>query len=832
MKKIFSSKTFLFHILFLFLLAIAAVIYCKPILEKKRLVQHDLVMSTGAQNEIDQYYKKTGDFPLWTNSMFGGMPSYTIRGHYPNSWTSTVASYVSYILPDPANYIFVLLACFYIAMAALGNSPLQSLLGAIAFGFSSYSLISLEAGHASKVLAVGYAVPIAAGVILIYRGQIIKGALLYLIFMVLELYSNHIQITYYLAIALVVYAIIEFVKHIREKKLVDFLKSSFVLIGISVVVFASMLTRFATMYEYSKDTIRGPSELTAENKESVSTTGLDRDYAFNWSYGIEETFTYLVPNYYGGKSGGAVTENSEIYKTINERFGKTNANKFALAEQWPLYWGDQPGTSGPAYMGAIICLLVVLGMFTIQNSTKWWLLGVAIFFTMLSWGKNFELLNYTFFDHFPLYNKFRAVTMIHALVAMFLVWIAVWGIHEGFKLDKTIFKKYLVWSVSGVGGLLILLWLIVPSIVKFEKSNDEEAEEFRKSYVEMWSQNAQDKEFGDEIYQALLTDRADLFRSDAFRSLLFVVLAGGCLYAYALTEVKKEYILIALIVLVCADEWTVSKRFLNDKDFKRKKDLNAAMQRTSADDMILNDKDPDYRVMNVTVSTFNDASTSYYHKSIGGYSAAKLRRYQDLIDRQISKNNMRVLDMLNTKYFIVQDQQTGEPVAQRNPNALGNAWFVSALQVVEGADAEMKALDSFKPDSVAIVEKKYAEKLNGAKPDKDSAATIKLTSYSPVELTYESSASTGQFAVFSEIYYNSGKGWNAYIDGKPTEHIRTDYILRGMAVPAGKHTITFKFEPHLYNLTETVSLIFSILSILILGVLAWFGYKKISAQTV
>lgn len=826
MKKIFSSKTFLFHVVFVILLGVLSVIYCKPILEKKRLVQHDLVMSTGAQNEIDQYYKATGDFPLWTNSMFGGMPSYTIRGYYPNSWTSTIAATISYILPDPANYIFVLLACFYIGMVALGNTPLQSLLGAIAFGFTSYSLISLEAGHASKVLAVGYGVPIVAGVILIYRGKFIKGALLYLIFMILELYSNHVQITYYFAIALVVYAIIEFVKHIRENKLVEYLKSSLILLGLSIVVFCSMLTRFTTIYEYSKDTIRGPSELTAENKESVSTTGLDRDYAFNWSYGVAETFTYLIPNYYGGKSGAALTTDSEIYKTIDKRFGKENAKKFTLAEQWPLYWGNQPGTSGPAYMGAIICLLVVLGMFAIQSPMKWWLLGVAIAFTMLAWGKNFELLNYTLFDYFPLYNKFRAVTMIHALVAVFLVWIAVWGIHEGLKLDKAVYKKYIVWSVSGLGGLLVLMWLFGTSMMTFEKTDEAEAENFKKSYIEMWESNSQDKQFGAEMYEALLVDRADVFKADTFRSLIFVLLAAGCLYAYTRTEFKKEYLLIGLILLVFADEWTVSKRFLNDSDFKRKKTLNAVMQRTPADDMILADTDPNYRVMNVTVSTFNDASTSYYHKSIGGYSAAKLRRYQDLIDRQISKNNMRVLDMLNTKYFIVQNPKNGEPVAQRNPNALGNAWFVSAIEEVSGADAEMKALDAFNPDSVAIVEKAYATKLNGLKLQADSTATIKLTKYTPAELTYESTTNSEQFAVFSEIYYNSGKGWNAYIDGKPVDHVRTDYILRGMKVPAGKHTITFKFEPPTYKLTESVSLIFSIVALLVFGLLVWFGYKK------
>ncbi|MGN6646663.1 MAG: hypothetical protein ACTHJT_09035 [Cytophaga sp.] len=832
MKNIFSGK-FAYHLLALFALLVLTTIYCKPVLDNKKLAQHDLVQATGAAQELETYHKKTGEYPLWTNSMFGGMPSYTVKIDYDNSWTAKAASFVSYILPDPINYIFLLVGCFYIAMAAMGNKPLYSFLGAIAFGFSSFGLISLEAGHASKVLAIAFCAPLAAGIVLVYRREYLKGALLTAIFMMMELYANHIQITYYLAIALVVYAIVEFVRSILSKKIKEFFISSAIVLGISIVVLGSMATRFWVMYEYQKYTIRGPAELTpiktaGEGKEEVkSESGLDRDYAFSWSYGVSETFNYLIPNFKGGKSGAALDEKSAIYETIEDSFGKENAAKFAKAEQWPIYWGDQPGTSGPAYMGAIVCFLFVLALFVVRDPMKWWMLGVVIVFTMLAWGQNFPQFNYFVFDHFPMYNKFRAVTMIHAIVAMFMVWLSVWGLSELLDTDKQKLKKYLQFSIGIVGGLALIFWLFGSSFESFEKSDAIAAEKSKKDFIESWTQASQKPEFANAMYEALLTDRAAALSADAVRSLLFILLAGGILYLYAATDVLKvEYLILALTLFILVDEWQVSKRYLNDADFKKRKSNKLSVAPTDADNRILQDPDPNFRVYNATVSTFNDATTSYFHKSIGGYSAAKLRRFQDLVDRQISNNNMNVLNMLNTKYFIVQNPSNGEPVAQTNPAALGNAWFVQDVLTAKNADQEMALMDSLNPRQTAVISAEYYAKINSFKPVYDSAATIKLTSYNPEKLTYEYNAATPQLAVFSEIYYNSGLGWNAFIDGKPADHIRVDYLLRGMQVPAGKHVIEFRFEPQSYHKGETISLIFSIIFVIGLGGAIYLFYKK------
>jgi hypothetical protein len=826
------SKEVFIHLGIIVLLAVIAFIYCKPVLENKKLIQHDVIQATGAAQEVENYYKKTGSYPLWTNSMFGGMPAYTIKGKFPNSWTSKIASTVSYLLPDPVNYIFLLLGCFYIAMIALGNKPLISLLGAMAFGFSSYSIISLEAGHASKVLAVAYAAPLAAGVVLLYRGELWKGLLLTSVFMMFELYSNHIQITYYLAIALALYVIWAFVESILSKQWKNFIVASISVVFISIVVLGSMATRFMDMYEYQKLTIRGPSELTPLDKESVSTTGLDRDYAFSWSYGVAETFNYLIPNFRGGRSGAALDENSAIYQKIEASYGKQTANKIAKEEQWPLYWGDQPNTSGPAYMGAIVVFLFVLAFFVVKSNYKWWMLTVVVLFTMLAWGKNFEVFNYFIFDHVPMYNKFRAVTMIHALVSLIMVWLAVWGISDIFKMeDKSILKKYLAYTTTIVGGFTLIVWLLGSSLSTFEKSNEQDAENSKRMFVNSWEQATQNKDFANSMYDALLEDRATALSTDALRSLIFIILAAGVLYFYSTSQntgsiFQPQYVVIALLTLILLDEWQISKRYLNDNDFKRRKSNKLLVSKTAADAEILQDTDPNFRVMNLTVSTFNDATTSFYHKSIGGYSAVKLRRYQDLIDRQISKNNMNILNMLNTKYFIIQNPSNGEPVAQRNPNALGNAWVVSDLKIANNADEEMSLLDSINPATSAVISKSYWELIDKFKPTEDTTAMVRLTSYHPDHLEYQYQSSATQLVVFSEIYYNSGLGWNAYIDGKPVDHVRVNYILRGLVVPAGSHKIEFKFEPKTHALGEKVSLAFSITFILgLLGIL-YFGIIK------
>jgi hypothetical protein len=815
MKKIFSGKTVLYHSAIVLFFALLSIVYCKPILEKKKLVQHDIVMSIGASQEVADYQKKTGEYSAWTNSMFGGMPAYTVMSSYPNSWTSYIASKISYIFPDPANYIFLLLIGCYIGLSALGYSPLLSMMGALSFGFSSYTLISLEAGHASKVLAIAYVVPLIIGILLTLRGKYLLGGFLTLVFLSFELYSNHVQITYYALLAILLIGLYELIQAYLNKQMKTLLIGIALLIGIGVITVGSTSTRFATLLEYTPYSIRGPSELTSTDSTSTGKdSGLDRDYAFNWSYGKMETFTYLIPDFNGGKSGAALDANSKTYELIKKSYGADNARKMAFSDQWPIYWGDQPGTSGAAYMGVIVCLLALIGLFVIKNNFKWVLFGIIVLFSILATGKNFEVLNYAMFDYFPMYNKFRAVTMIHSLVSFFIVWLAIWGIDEFLKLDKEAYLKNLKIVCGGLIGLLLFFLIMGSSIFSFEKSDPEKAEESKKEYITSWTQASQSPEFGENMYEALLEDRAAAFTSDTVRSLILVVIASGILFLYISAKVKKEYVIAALLVLTLFDQWQVSKRYLNDKDFKRKKNVRDELKASPADQMILADKDPDYRVMNVTVSTFNDASTSYFHKSIGGYSAAKMRRYQDLIDRQISKNNMSVLNMLNTKYFIVQNPQTGEPVAQRNPDAYGNAWFVKTLDVVPDADAEMKALDSTDLKNVAIIDKVFASNIKSKSFETDSTSSIVLTSYKPNELEYTSESATPQFAVFSEIYYNDGLGWQAYINDKEVPHVRVDYILRGLELPAGKNKIVFKFIPKTYNTFETVSLIFSIIAVL------------------
>jgi uncharacterized membrane protein YfhO len=430
------------------------------------------------------------------------------------------------------------------------------------------------------------------------------------------------------------------------------------------------------------------------------------------------------------------------------------------------------------------------------------------------------------FDYFPEYNKFRAVTMIHSLVAIFMVWLAIWGLDEFLKLDKKESIKTLKIVSGSLIGLLLFFTIMGSSLFTFEKSDDLQAEASKEEYIASWTKATDNPTFGKNMYEALLQDRQDAFTSDALRSLILVVLASGVLYLFVYAKLKKEYLIVALIVLILFDQWQVSKRYLNEKDFKKKKSVQSEIKPSSADELILADKDPNFRVMNVTVSTFNDASTSYFHKSIGGYSAAKMHRYQDLIDRQISKNNMNVLNMLNAKYFIVQNPQTGEPIAQRNPSAYGNAWFVKELKIVDNADAEMKALDSIDLRNIAIVDKRFSSNIKDKMFNVDSTSTIKLTSYKPNELVYESDSKSSQFAVFSEIYYVSNDGWEAFVNDVPVNHIRVDYVLRGLELPAGKNKIVFKFVAKTHKTFETVSLICSILAILLLAGFVVMYIKK------
>lgn len=838
-----NYKPLLNYAIVVFAFLVLAIVYCKPILNGKVLFQHDMVQSTGAAQELTNFKKETGETSLWTNSMFGGMPSYTIKGSYPNSLTSYFSGYLTYLVPQPANLIFWMLLGGYIMLLALGYNQWISVIGAIGIAFASYNIVIISAGHISKVIAVAYCPPIVAGVVLLYRGKYLLGSLLSLLFVVMELYANHIQISYYLAIGLIFIVLYYLVISIKQKNLITFFKASAIISLIALVSLGSMASKFWTTYEYTKESTRGRSELVSTDTNIKATSGLERDYAYSWSYGIMETFTYIIPNFYGGSSSGKLSEKSNIFKALEENgIPKSNAKDFVQnigGYGGQLYWGEQSSTSGPAYMGAIFCFLFVLALFVVKDNLKWWILGIVALFTMMACGKNIEWLTYTLFDYFPLYNKFRAVTMIHSLVSIFVIWLAMWGLKEIIERKDTFEYnwKYIKYTSFITLGILAFFLILGTSVFDFEKMASfddtgkaiQTADDYFKSVLLQVTQ--QNNAMATQLFEAFKEDRINIFRTDIIRSIIFIGLAIAALWLFIKNKIEAKYLYSALILLVLIDMWGVAKRYLNDQEFQPKRKALSSFEPTAADVEILKDTDPNYRVINTAVSTFNDATTSYFHKSIGGYSGAKLKRIQEVIEQHISKNNMAVLNMLNTKYFIVSPDRNQPPMAQRNPDALGNAWFVNEIKWVANSNEEINALEKLNPKTTAVLNKKYEKSFAGTSHfSTDSASYIKLTTYKPNELIYESNSLAPQFAVFSEIYYNSGLGWNCYLDGNLVTHFRANYILRSLQIPAGKHKIEFKFEPNSYIYGESIALVCSLLILLSCVVLVFFIVKNKKAE--
>lgn len=779
-------------------------VYASPLLQGKRLAQHDSVQAKAAAQEVQDYRAKTGKQALWTNSIFGGMPAYLIASDYPNSLSTHLGRLFLGISPEPANLILLYLIGFYILMMVLGVEVWLAFLGSVAFAFCSYNFISIEAGHVSKVIAIAYAPAIIAGVILCYRGRYLAGAALTALFLGLQIYGSHPQITYYTFLALGFYGIFELVWAIRANRLKQFVLASAVLVGAGLVAAGSHASRLWTTYEYSRETTRGKSELTlsadtTQTAASKPTEGLGKDYAFQWSYGIGETFTFLIPNFYGGSTYGSLGASSNTFKTLTE-VGASPAEARQFTAQMPLYWGDQPMTGGPAYAGAIVCFLFVLGMFVVRHPIKWWALVVAVFFTVLAWGSNFAAFNYFMFDYFPLYNKFRAVTMLLNLVQVFMVMVGILGLQEivsgNWKFDAL--KQPLLRSVAITGGLCLLFVLAGSLFFNFSGQSDE------RFFGQLGN-----ADIANRLIASIRDDRASLLRTDAFRSLVFILLAAALVWFYAKKKIKPVVLYAGLTALVVIDMFAVDKRYFNNEDFKKPSESALSFAPTPVDEQILQDKDPNYRVF--YVPSWYEASPAYFHKLVGGYHGARMSRYEELFNFQISRNNMAVLNMLNARYFIIPSKEGGELTVQRNPGAMGNAWFVDSYRVVANANEEMKALDNFDPQQVAFVDRRFEDQLKGFQPQPDSTAQIRLTAYAPDQLTYESNAQTEQLAVFSENYYNGNTDWQAYIDGKPAPHLRANYVLRAMRVPAGKHTIEFKFEPKSYYQGETLALICSIL---------------------
>jgi hypothetical protein len=798
------------------LFIVITMVYFNPLLQGKQLKQGDIVHFQGMSKEIADYRAETGKEALWTNSMFGGMPAYQISVVHKSNLINYFDQAIKLWLPHPAGLVFLYFLGFYILLLVLGVDKKLGIIGAIAFALSSYFLIILEAGHNSKANAIGYMAPVIAGIILSFRGKYLVGGILTALFLALEINANHLQITYYLMLIVVILGITEFFEKWKENELKTFFKAITVMIIALIISIGVNIGNLWTTYEYGQYSTRGKSELT--NDKENKTAGLDKDYATDWSYGKIETFSLLIPNYMGGGSQMELSKSSDTYKVLKEK-GIENSEKIILS--MPTYWGPQSFTSGNVYAGAIMIFLFIMGLFLVKGKYKWWLVSATILSLFLAWGKHFMWFTDIFFDYIPGYNKFRAVSMTLVIAEFCIPLLGMLALKNIF--DKNIAKEIKLKAIKYAG--IITLGVIV--LFGF----------FSGMFLDFVSQYDGDKAlagyFPDWLLTALQSDRHNMLLADSFRSFAYIAIAGAILWLFVINKLKNVNIVVLLLAgLVICDMWLVDKRFVNTNNFETKTKAKQTFAPSKCDEIILTDKELDYRVLNLS-NPFNDAMTSYFHKSIGGYHGAKLKRYKELIDSNldselqllqkafsakspdsalfIALKQIPTLNMLNTKYIIYNPEAS--PI--KNSNALGNAWFVNNTKLVANADSELAALASFNPAVTAIVDKRFESIIKNKIPGKDTNAVIKLTEYKPNFLKYSYTASTSQMAVFSEIYYE--KGWKAYIDGKEMPYFRADYVLRAMEVPAGLHEITWKFEPDAFYTGEKVSLAFNIL--LILGII-------------
>ncbi len=792
--------------------------YFTPIIEGKQLIGHDTESWLCMAKETMDYNSTHNDVTLWTNSMFGGMPTYQISMTQPFNLIKYVED-VIHIFPGQIGNLMLYLMGFYILLLAFRVNPWLAMVGAIAFSFASYNFIIMVAGHNSKAITIAYMAPLIGSVFLAFRDQRLLGSLLTAFFLSLAVRANHVQILYYTVIILIFLALVELIFSIKEKEITSFLKTSGLLLAAAAIAVGMNATSLLTTNEYGKATMRGDSNgLTVDSQNSQH--GLNRDYITQWSYGIGETMTLLIPDFKGGASASNLSSDSETGKKL-AALGAPDVDKILKENQFPLYWGTQPGTSGPVYIGAIICFLFVLGLFLVDKRTKWWLLPMIILTVMLSWGRNFMWLTDVFINYVPLYNKFRTVSMMLVATGFGMTLMAILTLKEVFaeKIDKQKLIKPVMISAAIVGGIA-LIFALIPSLAgNFTAAAD----------AQFQGNNAFLKE-------TLPLDRADMLRSDALRSLAFVIASAGLIWLYAKNFLKLKLAYVLFGILILFDLVPIAKRYLNNDNFKRPRRVETLIEPTAADNIILQDKSQ-FRVLDATVNIFNDASPSYFHKNIGGYHAAKLRRYQELINMHIDKeigqlfgafgrakspnvitntmDSLGVLNMLNMKYLIYNKQAA--PLV--NPYANGNAWFVNNIRIADNANEEMNMLGKINTKTEMVVDKSFAAQLP-TKLTSDTSAHIALTSYKPNHLVYNFNSKTDQVAVFSEIYYENG--WNAYINGKLVPYVRADYLLRAMRLKAGTYDIEFMFEPKSYSIGNTIALISSILLILsILGFVFW-----------
>ena len=781
-------------------------------IENRILFQHDTAAGAGAGQEVKEYYEQTGERSRWTNSLFGGMPMYQIAPSYDSTKSlQWVQKAYQLFLPDYVCLTFMLMLGFYILLRVFGIPVWLAGLGGIMWAFSSYFFILISAGHIWKFITLAYVPPTIAGIVLAYRGKLLWGGILTALFVALQITSNHVQMSYYFFFVILFFVGAYFEKAWRTKTLPQFFKASAVLIVAALVGIAANVSNLYHTYAYSKETMRGKSELVQTGDAAKQTSsGLDRDYITQWSYGIDETLTLLVPNFKGGAS--AALSQSET------AMSKANPMYSSLYGSLTQYFGTQPMTSGPVYVGAFVLFLFVLGCFIVKGPLKWALIGATFFSIVLSWGKNFMPLTDFFIDYVPLYNKFRAVSSILVIAEFTIPLLAIFALKRLLEEPEILKqeKKPLGISLLLTAGIALLL-AIAPGSIGSGYVPAQEAQMLQNAVNQ---QMIPANELSD-ILANLGEMRAELVSSDALRS--FIIIGIGCslLWLYASGKLRSSLTIAGITILCLADMWGVNKRYLNDAQFVPHSIRTETFTKTNTDELILQDTSLDYRVLNFATSTFDDNNTSYWHKSVGGYHPAKLRRYQEMIEHHISPemqaaykaiataggemdsvdaNKFRILNMLNTKYFIFPAGQQRQTVPILNPHAYGNAWFVNKVQYVNNANEEIDALDSIIPTETAVVDARFKDVLKGATESyKDSLSSIRLTSYAPNRLTYETN--------------NAQDG----IAGQPAELARADYILRTMYVPAGQHTIEMRFDPTSLHVTEGIA--YGALALLVIGII-------------
>ncbi len=834
--KNFDLKKLLPHVIAVAIFALIAIAYCSPALKGFKVEQHDMVQADGMTKEATDYYQSTKDTPLWSNSMFGGMPTYV-------TFTGPSANMIGYFnkifslsLPQPANMLFLAMIGMYFLLCVMKMRNWVSVVGGVAYGFSSYNLVIIAVGHITKMMCMAYMAPVLAGIWLVLQGRYILGGIITALMLALLLNNNHLQVTYYTALIIGCLIIAAAIYYIKQKQITHLIKAGVVLLVAAALGLLTGSELWMVQKDYAKYTMRGSqSELTTK-KDSTSNKqkqtnkdGLDIDYAYRWSYGKYETFTFLIPRLVGGSNNEKLSASTKTAEILTER--GNDGDKFA--ESVPLYFGSQPGTSGTVYFGAIICFLFVLSLFTINSWHKWWLVAASIVGIILSWGNNFMGVNEFLFNHLPLYNKFRAPSMSLIIPQLCFVVLACWALNNVLKdgIDKTKITKQVLIATGITAGLAFLLGVVGSIIGDFSSTTDKQI-------------------FGDnkDLINALRDDRASALRMDGLRSILFILIAAGSLWFYLKNKLKWVAALAIVGVFVLVDMLGVATRYLNTDKFKEAAEIEATYTPTVADNSITKDKDPYYRVLNLAVDPFNDALTSYSHKSVGGYSPAKLWIYQDLIENQIYNNIQNisnklgqggtlggfdsamminpVLNMLNSKYIILNDKSA----ALQNRFACGNAWFINNINWAANANDEMAALTNFNPKSTAVIDSRYKNTVGSLQPTADSAASISLIKYGLNELSYESKNSKDGLGVFSEIWYDGG--WKAFIDGKETPLVRVNYALRGLVIPAGNHKIEMKFHPDIFFSSRKITSITSWLLIaLSIGVLIWEVLRKRKADT-